>query len=75
MTFVPDFSKTESCVILKFHHCLADGVTTIAVTSTLTDEGYNVNNFPRLIPRLSLLKTIGFSFFKILLMPYSIYLA
>jgi hypothetical protein len=75
MTFVPDFSKTESCVILKMHHCLADGITTIAVTSTLTDEGYNVKNFPRLIPKLSLLKTIAFSLFKILMMPYSIYLA
>lgn len=40
-------------MILKFHHVIADGVTAMSVTSTLSDEGYKAENFPRLIPRFS----------------------
>lgn len=51
--FVPDFSATQSLIVLKMAHCLCDGITTMALTSTLADGGYNPENFPKLTPRMS----------------------
>lgn len=47
----------------------------MAVTSTLADGGYNPANFPRLIPKMSLLETIGVTIVKFITLPYSILLA
>lgn len=72
---MPDFSENESLLILKIHHCLADGVATMALTSTLTDTGYNVNNFPNLIPKLNPIQMVLFTILKYVTLPYSIIVA
>jgi hypothetical protein len=73
--FVPDFSPEESVIILKVHHCLADGISAMAVTSTLTDGGYNVNNFPKLIPQYNSFQWLLLTFLKIITLPYSMVVA
>ena len=75
LIFVPEFSTESSLIILKMAHCLCDGVCTMALTSTLTDGGYNQDDFPKLTPRMSLLQWIAFTVLKIIMMPYSIIIA
>lgn len=72
---MPDFSETETVMILKFHHALADGISTMAITSTFSDEGYNSANFPKLTPRMSFLKVLQYHILKTLFLPYAILVA
>ena len=73
--FVPEFSKDESVFILKIHHCLSDGVTLMAITSTLSDCGYDARNFPRLIPRFSWWQNVLITLVKLATLPYSMLIA
>ena len=73
--FVPNFSTDESVLILKIHHCLSDGVTVMAVTSTLSDSGYDVKNFPKLIPRFSWWQNVMITVVKLCTLPYSMLVA
>ena len=36
--FVPDYSEQESLLIFKSHHCFCDGIATLVLTSSLTEE-------------------------------------
>ncbi len=47
----------------------------MALTATISDEGYKVENFPRLTPKFSLLYELGISVLKVITMPYSILVA
>ena len=39
--YTPDFSATESLLIFKFHHSMSDGISTMVITGSLNDSGYN----------------------------------
>lgn len=52
--YFPDFSATESYFAYKIHHSLADGIAMVLMTSLLTDNP-DVNDFPRITARISLL--------------------
>lgn len=47
----------------------------MALTSTLSDEGYQPENFPKLIPPMSFCQWLAFSAIKTVMMPYSIIVA
>lgn len=47
---VCDYSKTESLLLLKSHHCMMDGVATMACTGNFEEGGYSKSQFHRLAP-------------------------
>lgn len=46
---VPDYSDTESAIIIKVHHCMADGLGFAAFMLAVSDN-YDVKNLPHLKP-------------------------
>lgn len=73
--FVPDFNDSESLIIYKSHHVFCDGVATLVLTSCLQENGYEQSQFPRLIPRLSLLQQLQMTVVKFVTLPISIIVA
>lgn len=51
--FIEDFSETESVMVYKVHHSLADGIATILMFTALTDEP-KMENYPRIMPHMSI---------------------
>ena len=47
---VCDYSSTESLLFLKSHHCMMDGVSTMACTGNFEESGYKREQFYRLSP-------------------------
>ena len=59
MFIIVDYSKTESILMLKTHHCMMDGVSTMTVTGNMADGGYRKDRFHRMAPpRLSFFKEL-----------------
>ena len=46
---VPNYSEKESAIIIKVHHCMADGLGFAAFMLALSDS-YDVDNLPHLKP-------------------------
>ena len=64
--FVPDYSEQESLLIFKSHHCFCDGIATLVLTSSLTEE-YSPSLFSKLSPPFSCIDTI----MKYITLPFS----
>ena len=47
---VCDYNSTESLLFLKSHHCMMDGVSTMACTGNFSESGYKKEQFYRLSP-------------------------
>ena len=75
ISFFPDYSETESLIILKAHHSVTDGVTAMCLTSTLQDNGYQKADFPNLIPRANFVQNLAMTVMKYVTLPYSILVA
>ena len=58
MILVPDYSKTESLLVLNCHHAVCDGVSTLVVAAAMSQDGYKRENFPSLLPEPSLMMQI-----------------
>ena len=55
MFVIVDYSSSESVLILKTHHCMMDGVSTMTVTGNMAEGGYRKDRFHRMAPpKLSL---------------------
>ena len=50
MFTVVNYSSTESLLILKTHHCMMDGVSTMTVTGNMAEGGYRKDRFHRMAP-------------------------
>ena len=57
VTFIPDYSETESIFVYKIHHSLADGIANILFFNDMTDEP-KLEGYPTILVRFSLLQDI-----------------
>ena len=51
MFVIVNYSSSESILILKTHHCMMDGVSTMTVTGNMTEGGYRKDRFHRMAPK------------------------